>query len=237
MVRALGPPPDPLPKAKRVWRWNPPAASARWWWCRVYHLGKHVPDGITFRRYGPKARFDHHLPADPPVVDKTDRRVLYVGEDLATSACEVFGEAGVAAICPCYRVAIIAPTTTLRMFDLAAKGAALAIGALPALGDGNEARSLTQQWARAIYKDQPAGPGITGIHYRSGYNSGESLALWNCDDDVEVVRDGGGHPQDIALNDPRILRRLQVQLRRRRINVTTVPSSECSECKKEALAP
>jgi hypothetical protein len=158
MVRALGPPPDPLPKAKRVWRWNPPAASARWWWCRVYHLGKHVPDGITFRRYGPKARFDHHLPADPPIVDKTGRRVLYVGEDLATSACEVFGEAGVAAICPYYRVAIIAPTTTLTMFDLAAKGAALAIDALPALGDGNEARSLTQQWARAIYEDQPAGP-------------------------------------------------------------------------------
>jgi hypothetical protein len=170
-------------------------------------------------------------------VDKTGRRVLYVGEDLATSACEVFGEAGVAAICPYYRVAIIAPTTTLTMFDLAAKGAALAIDALPALGDGNEARSLTQQWARAIYKDQPAGPGITGIHYRSGYNSGESLALWDCDADVEVVRDGGGHPQDIALGDPRILLRLQVQLRRRRINVTTVASIECSECKKEALAP
>jgi hypothetical protein len=79
---------------------GPPAATARRWWCRVYHLGKHVPDGITFRRYGPKARFDHHLPADPAVVDKTGRRVLYVGEDLATSACEVFGEAGVAAICP-----------------------------------------------------------------------------------------------------------------------------------------
>ena len=76
------------------------------------------------------------------------------------------------------------------MFDLAAKGAALAIDALPALGDGNEARSLTQQWARAIYKDQPAGPGITGIHYRSGYNSGQALALWDCDADVEVVRDG-----------------------------------------------
>jgi hypothetical protein len=117
------------------------------------------------------------------------------------------------------------------------KGAALAIDALPALGDGNEARSLTQQWARAIYKDQPAGPGITGIHHRSGYNSGQALALWDCDADVEVVRDGGGHPQDIALDDPRILPRLQVQLRRRRINVTTVPSSACSECKKEALAP
>jgi hypothetical protein len=146
-------------------------------------------------------------------------------------------EAGIAAICPRYRVAFIVPTTTLMMFDLAAKGAALAIDALPALGDGNEARSLTQQWARAIYKDQPAGPGITGIHHRSGYNSGQALALWDCDADVEVVHDGSGHPQDIALDDPRILPRLQVQLRRRRINITTVPSTECSECKKEALAP
>ena len=158
MVRALGPPPDPLPKAKRVWRWNPPAASARWWWCRVYHLGKHVPSGITFRRYGPKARFDHHLPADPPVVDKTGRRVLYVGEDLSTSACEVSGEAGVAAICPNYRVAIIAPTTTLAMFDLAAKGAALAIGALPALGDGNEARSRTNSGPAPSTKTNPRAP-------------------------------------------------------------------------------
>ena len=39
----------------------------------------------------------------------------------------------------------------------------MAIGALPALSDGNEARSLTQQWARAIYEDQPAGPETTGI--------------------------------------------------------------------------
>ena len=53
------------------------------------------------------------------------------------------------------------------MYDLAAEGAAMAIGALPALSDANEARSLTQQWARAIYEDQPAGPETTGIHYRS----------------------------------------------------------------------
>ena len=113
----------------------------------------------------------------------------------------------------------------------------MAIGALPALGDGNEARSLTQEWARAIYEDQPAGAEITGIHYRSGYNSGQALALWNCDADVEVVRDNGGHQQDIALDDPRILPRLQVQLRRRQISITTVTSSECNHCRKEALDP
>ncbi|HTX96818.1 MAG TPA: hypothetical protein VME67_19375 [Mycobacterium sp.] len=73
------------------------------------------------------ARFDHHNPADPPVVDTTGRRILYAGEDLATSACEVFGNAGVATICPFYRVAIIAPTTALAMYDLAAKGAAMAL--------------------------------------------------------------------------------------------------------------
>jgi len=239
MVRKLGPPSRPLPKAGKeaVWGWNPPEASARWFWCRVYHQGKYTPDGVTFRRYGPMARLDHQHPADPPVVDTTGRRVLYVGEDLATSACEVFGDAGVAAICASYRAAIIAPTTTLAMYDLAAKGAAMAIGALPALGDGDEARSLTQQWARAIYEDQPAGPEITGIHYRSGYNSGEALALWDCDANVEVVRDDDGHPQDVALDDRRILLRLQVELRWRQINVTTVPSSDCKECKKEALDP
>ena len=123
------------------------------------------------------------------------------------------------------------------MYDLAAEGAAMAIGALPAPSDGNEARSLTQQWARAIYEDQPAGPETTGIHYRSGYNSGESLALWDCDADVEVVHDDAGHLQDMALADPRILLRLEVELRWRQITVTTVPSSDCNECKKEPLAP
>ena len=72
---------------------------------------------------------------------------------------------------------------------------------------------------------------------RSGYNSGESLALWDCDADVEVVHDDAGHLQDMALADPRILLRLGVELRWRQITVTTVPSSDCNECKKEPLAP
>jgi hypothetical protein len=153
MVRALRPPSRPLPKTgdKTVWWWNPPEASARWWRCRVYHQCKYTPDGVTFRQYGRAARFDHHHPADPPVVDTTGRRILYVGEDLATSACEVFGDAGIA--------------------------------------------------------------------------------------DVEVVQDDAGHLQDMALADPRILLRLEVERRRRQITVTTVPSSDCNECRKERLAP
>ena len=65
---------------------------------------------------------------------------------------------GIAAICPNYRVAIIAPTTKLVMYDLAAEGAAMAIGALPALSDGNEARSLTSSGHALSTKINPQGP-------------------------------------------------------------------------------
>jgi hypothetical protein len=106
----------------------------------------------------------------------------------------------------------------------------MAIGAVPALGDGDEPRSLTQEWARAIYEDQPGGTDVVGIHYRSAYNSGESLALWDCDASVTIVTDSAGRKQDIALNDPRILGRLQTELKWRRINVTTVAASNCNKC-------
>lgn len=191
---------------------------------------------MTFRGYGPLARLDHHHEATPPVVDGTGRRILYVGEDLATSASEVFGDAGIAPICPRYRVSIVAPTRSLAMFDLAHRGAALAIGALPSLGDGNEARSLTQEWARAIYEDQPAGPEICGTRYRTGYNFGHSLALWDCEDRVEILRDSRGRPQDLALSDARVLPRLQVQMRNRLINVTLVSPEDCEQCRPTACS-
>lgn len=203
----------------------------RWRWCRVYHQSSHTPDGVTFRHDGPLNRFDHHRDAVPPMIDESGRRILYVGEDLATSASEVFGEAGIAAICPRYRVSIVAPIRPLALFDLARRGAALAIGALPALADGSEARSLTQQWARGIFEDRPAGQDVCGVRYRTAYNFGYSLALWDCDDSVEIVRDAADRIQDLPLNDVRVLGRLQVQMRKRRIDVTTVSEDECVLCR------
>jgi hypothetical protein len=198
----------------------------------VYHRSAHTPDGVTFRSFGPLSRLDHHHPADPPCVDESGREILYVGEDLATSACEVFGEARVAAICPNYRVTIVAPTRTVSLFDLTAPGAAMAIGALPSLAVGHEPRALTQQWARAVFEDKPAGRAIFGVRYQSAYNSGCSLALWNCSDKVQIVRDAAGQVQDLPLADPRILNRLQVQMRQRRIAVTTVSESDCAGCQR-----
>jgi RES domain len=230
MVRQLSAPKRPLPPARYVWSWGPAPGRGSWRWCRVYHRGTHTPDGITFRRYGPLYRFDHHHAVDPPALDPDGRRILYVGADLATSACEVFGGAGTASVCPNYRVCITAPVRKLAMFDLAHTGAAMAIGALPALADGNEKRSLTQQWARAIYEDRPAGPRIAGIRYRSAYNGGSSLALWDCDGDIEVLRDARGVLQDFALDDPRIFGRFQNAMTDRHINVAKVSARACNIC-------
>ncbi len=151
---------------------------------------------------------------------------------MATSASEVFGEAGEAQLCPRYRVSIVAPTRRLAMFDLAEPGRAMAIGAVASLASGNEPRPLTQEWARAIYDDQPAGPNANGIRYRSAYNFAISLALWDCDDGVEIVRDTKGRLQDFPLTDSRVFARFEVQMRRRLIKVTTVSSADCAQCKK-----
>lgn len=200
----------------------------------MYHRGEHAPDGVTFRSYGPLYRFDHHHAAVEACVDESGREILYVGGDLATSACEVFGEAGVAAICPNYRVSIVAPTRTVSLFDLTEPGAAMTIGALPSLAVGDETRELTQQWARAIYEDKPAGRAIFGVRYVSAYNGGFSLALWDCADRVEIVRDAAGELQDLPLSDPRVLGRLQVQLPRRQITVTTVAEADCATCQRDS---
>lgn len=180
MVRPLRQPPRPLPGggATWVWRWRGDRAGG-WQWCRVYHRGVFAPSGQSPRTNGPRARLDPHTPpSDAPAEDPAGRSVLYVGDSLATSACEVFGAAGEARICPSYRVALLRPVGGISCFDLTAAGSAMTIGALPSLADGAYPRSLTQDWARAIYEDDPTGQHVDGIRYTSAYNGGRSLALW-----------------------------------------------------------
>ena len=102
MVRALGPPHGRSPRQetkrsgggthRRPLRGGGGVASTT-------NASTHptaLPSGST----GPPRGSTTTTPPTPRVVDTTGRRILYVGEDLATSACEVFGDAGIAAICP-----------------------------------------------------------------------------------------------------------------------------------------
>lgn len=231
MAKPLKAPGRPLPGADHRWLWTPADGSAKPWY-RIYHRGAHTPDGVTFRDYGPLARFDHHTPPfGTPEVDPDGRAVIYLGEDLATAACEVFGEAGVAPLCSNWRVARVRPLREIDTYDLDTAGAAMAIGALPALATGNEKRELTQQWARAIYEDQPAAAKVEGIHYRSAYRGGRSLALWDCPDDIEVATNRLGRPLDLPLDRNPGRRLLLKALQGTDIAVTPVPDADCARCR------
>ena len=164
-------------------------------------------------------------------MDPDGRSVLYVGTDLATSLCEVFGEAGEARLCPRWRVAVLEPSAALRMFDLCAPGCAMAIGALPALADGFVSRSLTQEWARVIYEDQPGPDHVTGIRYRSAYNGDFSLAIWDSAGLVTTRVDAGGSSADLALADPAMIGRVAIACQLRRIEVNLISSADCRRCR------
>jgi RES domain len=181
---------------------------------------------------GPRSRFDPHRPDanGDPQDDPDGRSVLYIGVALATSLCEVFGEIGEALVCPRWRVALLEPTIPLVLFDLCAPGSAMAVRALPALASGNEPRPLTQQWARAIYEDQPASQKVTGIRYRSAYNDDFSLAVWDSAVTVRSVTASGGRIQDFSLDEGTMLSRAKVACSPRRITVETISSIDCLRC-------
>jgi len=149
MVRELKLPVRPLQRcAQSPWMWPPtatgpgPAAS----WCRVYHRGPRSPTGVSFRTFGPLSRFDPHTcRVAAPGVCPAGRSVLYVGENLATSACEVWGQAQIAQVCPNWRVALVEPSRSLPLQDLLTPGSAMQITALPALGDGESVASCRRR--------------------------------------------------------------------------------------------
>ena len=175
------------------------------------------------------SRFDPHRPAnnDKPQVDPDGRTVIYVGEDLATSACEVFGETQEAAICPAYRVALIQPIGRLRFFDLSARGSAMAIGGLPSLGSGPIPRQLTAEWARAIYEDHPLGHHVDGIKYDSGYHYGRALAIWDSAGKIDLPPGVG---MDMPLNHAGMLAKLKVDLIDSQIRIKEISAAECALC-------
>ncbi len=131
--------------------------------------------------------------------------MLYVAKGLRTALGEVFGDYPEAGVCPDLRVALLRPVEPLAVLNLRGEATAMRIGALPSLATGDYPRARTQQWARAIYEDQPvAGTTVRGVYYDAAHTRGAALALWDTDGAVEVVRDGAGAPQDFALADPAI---------------------------------
>ncbi|WP_137873800.1 RES domain-containing protein [Rhodococcus sp. Q] len=105
----------------------------------------------------------------------------------------------------------------------------MAIGAVPSLAT-DENRELTQQWAQAIYEDQPAATKVEGIRYRTAYRGNYSIALWDCPDAVEMALDKEGQPLDIPLNVGRGRHLLLNVLVDSGISTTFIADADCKAC-------
>jgi hypothetical protein len=237
VVVPLGSPRRPLSKIGKAWRWQYRAAKTAgkpaWSWFRICHLHDvQTPDAVTHRPFGPLLRFDHHTANPKPRVCPEGRTVLYVGNGIDTVIGEVFGDTPLdATVCPRWRIAAVKPVGAIQTLDLASKGAAMALGALPSLASAPFRRyRRSQEWARAFYEDQPvAGKAIEGTYYRSAHANGPSIALWNTDGRIEVIRDASGRTQDFALVDPRIWPRIRYHANA--VGITLRQVGNCTRCR------
>ena len=173
------PPPAPAVKGGAAWIWqsmSPATAGAATAqpWVRLFHSGIHCPSPDFRRLYGPIHRFDHHTGrSSQPRSCSRGRTIIYLAQNLGTALAEVFGDETTATICPNYRVALLHVAADCRLQDLTGTGT-IAIGALPSLCTGAVSRPRSQEWAQAIYRDEPAGKPIDGVYYHSAHDEGKT---------------------------------------------------------------
>ncbi|WP_370512243.1 hypothetical protein [Skermania sp. ID1734] len=111
----------------------------------------------------------------------------YVAGNLTTAVGEAFGAFPTATICPNYRLhsSIRRARCRARPLQSTKRDANRRI---PSLATGDYLRGRTQEWARAIYEDQPvARRHIHGIYYVAAHSIEPALAVWNTELHVRVT--------------------------------------------------
>ncbi len=163
---------------------------------RIYDPTIHGTTELTFRFFGPLARFDHHRGTHPK--EDLERGVYYAAPKFSSCLVEVFGDAGVIETGHKY---VCRPQLTrrFRLLDLRGSGAMKAgsVAALAKVAD----RSLSQTWSRYFYERQEVYSKIDGIIYYNAHNDEEAIVLY------EHARNGLTclSEQVLPLNDPSLL--------------------------------
>jgi RES domain len=157
--------------------------------------------------------------------------VIYLAESLATSGAEVFGDTFAAAVCPQLFVGRVIPTALIEVQDLVGNGAML-LGASQVLAAGDNRRSDTQEWARAIYEDNPPGRPVAGIRYSGAHDSGTCLALWDRAISLDIASTRTGQPADLPLYSPDVWHHFVKAMADRSVVVTRIDAADCSSCQR-----
>lgn len=167
MVRIAAPPPErpPSPIFHIL-----PAGSAI---VRIFDPTRHNTTALTFRHFGPLARFDHQRFSHPQ--DDPERGVYYCAPSFSSCLVEVFGDTGIIEIgsqCVC-RPQV---TRELKLLNLQGSGAMKA-GSVAALSKVAE-RSLSQAWSRYFYEHQEIYTNVDGIIYYNAHNDEQAIVLY-----------------------------------------------------------
>ncbi len=139
---------------------------------RIYDPSRFKARALTFRRFGPLERFDHHrfgIPrADP------DHGVWYGAFKFPTALVEVFGDTRVVEYGD-RRVAIVRLTRDIQLLNLAS--GAMAAGTVAALA-AVTSRRLSQSWSRYFYTRVGWFGRVDGLYYLGAHNTGKCVLLY-----------------------------------------------------------
>ena len=189
MVLITAPPPERPPSP--LFHFLPAGSQI----VRIFDPTKHGVTELTFRFFGPLARFDHHQESRPQEDPK--RGIYYAAPKFSSCLVEVFGDTGVVEIGD-KRVCRPCLTRELQLLDLRGSGAMKAgsVAALAKVAD----RFLSQAWSRYFYEHQEIYAQIDGMIYYNAHNDEEAIVLY------ERARNGltCAIEQILPLNDPRL---------------------------------
>lgn len=154
---------------------------------RLFFPEPYATTALSFRRYGPLGRFDHHggttrrgrrAPAEDP-----ERGIYYAASTLSGCLVEVFGDDAVVEPEGCV---LTLPRTlrSLRLLDLRGKGAMRA-GANASVSK-TERAAISQAWSRFFYERADYYGEVDGLIYSNAHNDEAAFALYErCRDALE----------------------------------------------------
>jgi len=161
VARVDSPPPQNQPKPV-IYAW-PKGKLLR----RLYNPANHNASARLFRKLGPFARFDHHVPA-------TTRGIIYAAETLAGALAEIYGDTA-GGPTNGYRYCALEPIRSLSLLDLRDNGA-FAAGTILAVS--STSHPLAQEWSRYFYDNVAVYGEVDGIIYPNAHNGALAVALY-----------------------------------------------------------
>lgn len=183
MVQIASPSPEKLVRAKPLHYTLPQGKSI----CRIFRPHpKYYPQPLTFRYWGPCARFDHHCgglcsPCHQDLEIKEDydphRGILYAAPEFSCCLVEAFSQTLPFVEITDHQIVLLTAKRDLKLLDIRDKGAMRA-GANEASLAKTDRRAITQAWSRCFYEEKAIYSEVHGIIYRSANNNEESIVFY-----------------------------------------------------------